>query len=142
MRKIIFMTMIFISFAFCIFAEQIVTTKGLSVREGPNVNTPEITQVPVNTKLETLDVFGDYILVQSDKIKGYVWEKLIVKTSTNITIGGQGASVNSDPNKNTTIGVMFYGTKVKIISVATTWYKISYDGKIGWIYAGYTKKTK
>lgn len=142
MKKISLMIMIFALFAFSIFAEQIITTSGLSVREGPNVKTPEITQVPINTKLETLDVFGDYILVQSDKLKGYVWEKLIIKTSTNITIGGKGASVNSKPNKNTTIGVMLYGTEVKIISVAVTWYKISYDGKIGWIYAGYTKVIK
>lgn len=124
-------------------SKQIVTIAGASVRQGPNVNTPELTQLPKDTILDVTDVFGDYVLIQTDKVKGYVWEELLMKIDGDTFISGEGASVCSAPNKNTKLGVLTKNTKVSVIGVAVTWYEItSKKGTKGWIYSGLVKPVK
>lgn len=124
-------------------SKQVVTTAGCSVRSGPTINAPELTQFPKDTILDVTDVFGDYVLIQTDTIKGYVWEKLLLKIGEDTIISGEGAAVNSAPNKNTTIGTLKKNTKVSILGVAVTWYQVtSKKGTKGWIYAGLVKPIK
>lgn len=62
---------------------------------------------------------------------GWIYTKLLDGEN----IGGEGSNIRAEANgKSAVLFKVRSGAKIKILDAKYAWYKISYDGKTGWVY--------
>jgi N-acetylmuramoyl-L-alanine amidase len=119
---------------------KIVTTSGAHMRELPEKSAKVVATLRQNATLTVLEQQGDFYKVSDDTLTGWVWAKLLQKNADGtFTVSDKGAFCNSKPEKGGSSGTFRKGTKVKLIEVKPTWYKVNADGKTGWISASLVK---
>ena len=106
---------------------------------------PVITTLSKGTTVAVLNNSSSWYKVSVNGKEGYVsGEYLTGTTATNVALGTGtvkcSSSVNfrSAPNtSSTSYGELKNGTKVNVVGVSSGWYKVTYNGKTGYIHPDY-----
>ena len=104
-----------------------------------------ITSLPQGTTVAVLENSSSWYKVSVNGKEGYVsGEYLTGTTATDVALGTGtvkcSSSVNfrSAPNtSSTSYGELKNGTKVNVVGVSSGWYKVTYNGKTGYIHPDY-----
>ena len=131
------------------FAASVRTTTDVNMRAKPDNASAVLCVLPKNAEAEKLGMEGNwYHLSYKDK-DGYVYKKYIkdteaapaTETKTVYTTGD--LYVRAKPTKNSEkLGVLKKGPAVETTGPNNGWYKITYNGKTGYISGKYVTTTK
>lgn len=123
--------LIIISFLLALtFADQITLFQEAKVRSTPTAKTEDNVLCVANKgTYDVIEVYSIYVKIVAGDIEGYVGSKLIADGK----IKSPGCKVR-DVSGNETDKTLKTGTEVKILEQPKDWYKISVNGKTGWIY--------
>ncbi|MDY3827275.1 MAG: SH3 domain-containing protein [Clostridium sp.] len=134
----------------------------LSVRETSDVLGKELAKLTNGTKLIVIGEEDSWYKIKYENLVGYVYkdyvkvnkentqiennfesvqERAISKTKGTVT--GVNTSLNVRSGASTSasiIGTLKNGAKVEITGESGNWYKINYNGKVGYVYKSYIKK--
>jgi lactocepin len=129
--------------------KKVTTTVALNVRKGASTKYRRIGVLKKNTQVTVLEKVNGWYKINYNGDIAYISAKYVKPTTTTIynndvkekkvttTVAlnvRKGAST-----KYRRIGVLKKNTQVTVLEKVNGWYKINYNGKIGYIYAKYTK---
>jgi hypothetical protein len=124
------------------FAQTTVTILAYgNVRAEALVSAPSVAKPFSNLTVKVEGVTGDYYLVTVDTLKdkavtGYIWVKAIEISADgkNAVVVGQGATLRTKPDKaSEAAGYVTAKTVAIIKDCVVTWYKVTIDGRTGWV---------
>ncbi|MBR4235404.1 MAG: SH3 domain-containing protein [Clostridia bacterium] len=122
-----------------------------NLRAGASMSSAIITTLKNGASIKILGTNGEFYLVEKGGTQGFV-HKSLVSTSSGGSGGGGSTStyarvtasalvLRAGKSKDTKkLGSAPKGAKVKVLSSASSWWHVTYNGKTGYMYGGYLKK--
>jgi len=98
----------------------VVNKNNIVAGAAPVIVTPPVVTPPVVVIPPALPINLKYVTITA-------------QSGLNVRVGASSSSKK--------LGVFVYGTKVQVIGETPTWYKVKYNGKVGFIFKAYTKVT-
>ncbi len=117
-------------------------TSSLNVRSGPSTSTSVVGSLSHGTSVSILDKSGDWYKISYNGINGYIKGDFLTlgsaegATTGTIKLNDPSSSLNIRSGPDTSksvIGTVSHGTVVGILGTSGKWYKISYNGTIGYV---------
>ena len=144
--------MIFLGFVFYISGFEVsasyssyINGENINIRSKPTSSARIVTNLS-NKKVVVTAKSGNWSKISCGKISGWVRNDFLKATSTSNTtsakpvstakyamIKGNNVNIRSSNNTNSKVVAKISNKKVKILSSSGEWYKISSDGKEGWV---------
>ncbi|WP_455543659.1 SH3 domain-containing protein [Intestinibacter sp.] len=127
------------------------TTDNLNLREGQSTRTKVIQVIKKGQEVNVLSKSGSWSKVEYGGKTGYVYNKYLTEVSTGeetpkvkstgtVQAGSSRLNVRSKASTSGSIlGKLYTGAKVQITGESGSWYKIIYNGQIGYVYKQYVK---
>ncbi|MBM7583382.1 SpoIID/LytB domain protein [Caldicoprobacter guelmensis] len=144
-------------------------TTSLNIRQGPGTQYKRIGGLAPNTRVQILREVGDWYEVKAGNLQGYVHRDYVIlenaqQPSGSSSGGDQGQQPPVDPpvppnnerkyavvtastlnvrsgpsTKNHKIGMVVKGNKLIVLEKSGEWYKIEYNGLIGYVHGDYIR---
>lgn len=141
---------------------------GLYMLNEPSHDGTFVTILDYGTKVTIDGVYGNWYKVTSGEYTGYVYKEFITEaatiyssnstsstsSSTSSTTSSSGYGIVSNLNSgytldfrtapntsSTVIGFLTEGSQVEILGESNGWYKIEYNGEVGYVYGGFITAT-
>lgn len=117
---------------------------GLWLLSEPSMQGNQIQVMPYGSKLTVLGSVGDWTKVDFNGSTGYCYTKYINKISgaaigTTMVMPGVGLWLLSEASMSgSPITIIPYHTQLSVYAINNGWYKVSYNGTVGWVDAQYT----
>jgi uncharacterized protein YgiM (DUF1202 family) len=132
----------------------VIAKGGLLIREQASTSSGRLGILSNGTNIIILESVNGWYKVSVNGKIGYVFGKYVkveetiqqnnstnTQTEKSVTVNARSGLIlrNQATTKSGKLSVLRNGTKVKVLESVNGWYKIEYDGKIGYIFAEYTK---
>lgn len=127
-----------------------VTADVLNVRMNPNTSSSPMGTLKYNTAVSILEISNGWYKINFNGTTGWVYGEYVSISSNTAPApdSSKGKGVVTADALNfrsgagtsyTVIGELFYGQVVDLLSIDNGWYKVSFNGKIGYVSADYIK---
>lgn len=125
---------------------------GLNVRSGPSTTFPVVQTMTLQDAYPLVETEGDWLEIRlAENVTGWVATWLTTTTQesksyatrsvTQVTIATPILNVRSGPGvDNQQIGQLQNGDIVTVLEVKDNWYKIEYNGSVGWVASEYATR--
>lgn len=119
---------------------EMVTTSDLNLREKATTNSKIITTMPKGEIVKVGNLTGDWYEVNYEKYKGYAHKDYLIENSGHqdtkveyAKVTATGLYLRKGPStSNENISLMLQGEKVKVLSKNGDWWKVEYNGVVGY----------
>ena len=122
---------------------KVVQGGALNMRAEPSLSAQVLRQYPTGTWMTVLEDMGEWSKVRVNGLVGYVMSKYLSDTSSGSTLyvrtnTGRGLNLRDLPSLEGNIITSFKpGTAVTVLQRGNGWYKVSVDGKTGYMASQY-----
>ncbi len=126
-------------------ASTVRATANVNVRKGPGSSYSVVATLNKGDKATRLGSSDDWIKIQTDSYKGYVYEDYLTTVSSSKTRYCTASSLNVRKKASTSssvIGSLSYGERCQVVSTTNGWSKIKYNGSYGYVSSDYLSKNK
>ncbi len=120
----------------------------INVRKGPGTGYDRVTLVKEGQRVTVVDQNGSWYKVSVGGQSGYIFSDFLIRDgssapvranqSGNATVNEEGVNVRSSASTNSSrVTTLSFGKRVTLTEKDGNWYKISFDGRSGYIYGEY-----
>lgn len=119
-------------------AEIKATTANLNMRTGPGTSYGVVTVIPKGAQVSVSGYSGDWAQVSFNGKNGYAHGSYLKNQSAAIRYTTGNLNMRSGPGTSYAVLLVIpKGAEVQVLNSSSTWYKVSYSGKTGYVSSAY-----
>ena len=127
----------------------ITAKSGLNFREAGSISSKKLGAFAYGTTVKVIEETSLWYKVNYNGRVGYIY-KAYTKAAQVVSDGNEYVTTTAQSGLNfrvaastssNVLGVLKHGTVVQVLGETNLWYKVNYDGKVGYIYKAYAKIT-